>query len=258
MEEKYIGIFDSGVGGITVLHEAMTKLPNELFLYYADSANVPYGTKPSELVKSYIDRSVEQMCQFNLKALVLACNTATSLSVSDLREKYDFPIIGMEPAIKPALLLADNRKVLVLGTTITLREEKFERLANHLDVHSQIEKLAMDRLVDFAEEFDFDSNKLMAYIRNTFSDISWDEYHAIVLGCTHFIYYKDLLKNIAGSHIEIFDGNEGTIQQLIRNISPRFPRTGGSIKCMLSGVEVSSEVLIPYLNFLKGESFNYS
>ena len=258
MKEQYIGVFDSGVGGITVLHEAMTKLPDELFLYYADSANVPYGNKQPRAVKAYIFKAVEQMTAFNLKALVLACNTATSLAAADLRKAFDFPIIGMEPAIKPALLMADNRRVLVLGTPITLSEEKFEVLVNKLDGDLQIDKLPMQELVNYAEEFDFDSQGLKSYIKKCFRNIDWSQYHAIVLGCTHFIYFKELLKSFIPGHIEIFDGNQGTVTQLSRMIDRRFPITNDKIKCLLSGIEVSNEVLIPYLNYLKGESFNYT
>ncbi|MGB1243021.1 MAG: glutamate racemase, partial [Chitinophagales bacterium] len=123
-----IAFFDSGVGGISVLKEALTLLPNENYLYFADSKNAPYGVKSSEHIRSLMLDATDFLAQQNIKALVVACNTGTSVAIKDLRKKYSFPIIGMEPAIKPALLNDLSKKVLVFATERTLLEDKFHSL----------------------------------------------------------------------------------------------------------------------------------
>ena len=114
MNNDSIGIFDSGIGGLTVLKEIVELLPNEKYIYYADTDNVPYGTKPKEEVKKYIKEAVELLISKNAKVIVLACNTATSIAIKDLRINYNIPIIGIEPAIKPAIETKEDKKVLVV------------------------------------------------------------------------------------------------------------------------------------------------
>lgn len=252
-EEKYIGIFDSGVGGLTVLHQAMEMMPHERFLYYADSANVPYGTKSKSQILEFVDVAVDNMLRYPLKAIVLACNTATSVSAASLRLKHDIPIIGMEPAVKPAILDGDPRKILVFATELTLLEKKYKDLIHKLDIKERIDALPMQELVDFAEEFDFEGPSLKRYLRKTFANIKWEDYHSVVLGCTHFLYFKTMLSSFIPGHIQFVDGHHGTLKQLDKNIERNAFGTESEILCMLSGVDVATEVLGPYLNFLKGQ-----
>ena len=153
----YIGFFDSGIGGLSVLKEALKILPNENYIYYGDTENAPYGTKTKEEVKDLTFRAVEFLDKHKIKALVVACNTATSAAVRELREKYSFPIIGMEPAIKPAV--ENNQKkgkrVLTLATPLTLKEEKFQSLISKFDVEHIVDMLPAPKLVEFAEKFIF-------------------------------------------------------------------------------------------------------
>lgn len=253
IEKKYIGLFDSGVGGLTVLHHALEILPHEHFLYYADIANVPYGTKSRKEIVAHVDAAIEQMMKLPLKAIVLACNTATSVSATILREKYDLPIIGMEPAIKPAVLHGDPRKILVLATELTLKEEKFLELVKSLSAADKVDALPMQELVNYAEEYDFDSPGLKRYLRHALAAVDWSKYHSVVLGCTHFLYFKLLLKEIIPSHIQFVDGHKGTINHLSNKIVKNPFGTTSELKAMLSGIEVATEVIMPYLNILKTE-----
>lgn len=246
-----IGFFDSGVGGITVLQHAMTVMPYENFIYYADIANVPYGTKTAEEIYPLVEHAADILLQEGVKAIVLACNTATSAAATKLRIKYSIPIIGMEPAIKPAVLNSDPRKVLVLATELTLREKKFIELINQLDAHDRIDGLAAGELVNFAEEFDFDSYKLQSYLKTLFKQVDIQSYHSIVLGCTHFSYFLKNIKSILPAHIHILDGIKGTVKELQRKINSVEKSHLGKLECILSGTKVDPDVIQPYLNLLR-------
>ncbi|MGE5355006.1 MAG: glutamate racemase [Deltaproteobacteria bacterium] len=211
-----VAFFDSGIGGLSVLRQAISKLPYENYIYYADTKNVPYGTKPKEDIVKYIFEAVEFLAANNIKILVVACNTATSAAVNDLRAKYDFPIIGMEPAVKPAIEKNKSKRILVTATSFTLRERKLESLISDLDKNNIIDKLALDSLVGYAENFDFKSVEVKEYIKERLSSVIIEDYETIVLGCTHFIFFKKIMQEMLPPHIEIIDGNEGTVNQMLR------------------------------------------
>ena len=126
MNNEPIGVFDSGIGGLTVLKKIVEILPDEKYIYYADTDNVPYGTKPKEEVKEYINQAVNFLISKNVKAIVIACNTATSIAVKELRENYTLPIIGIEPAAKPAVENRGEKRVLIMATPTTIKEEKLK------------------------------------------------------------------------------------------------------------------------------------
>lgn len=214
MKNIKIAFLDSGIGGLTVLKDALYAIPNAEYIYFADTANTPYGTKDKRKVLELINEAVIFLDQFNPEALVIACNTATSIAINDIRNKYKFPIIGMEPAIKTAVKNKQDKQILVTATSLTLKEEKMNLLIKTLNVENNIHKLDLDRLVYFAEKFDFGSAEVIEYLENKFKTIDFDNYKSIVLGCTHFIFYKSLIQNIVGSDIEIIDGNSGTVNNL--------------------------------------------
>jgi len=213
-DKEHIAIFDSGIGGLTVLYEARKLLPSESFLYYADSHNLPYGPKSSLEIASYVKNAVEYLQQFNLKALVLACNTATSVVVQELRNEYSFPIIGMEPAVKPAAEIADGKKILVCATERTLSEEKLSQLISGLDAEDKVEKMALSELVCFSENEQFEGAKPKNYCKEQFNGINWEEFGALVLGCTHFIFFRNLIQSVIPQHVQVVDGNLGTVKRL--------------------------------------------
>lgn len=145
-----VGFFDSGIGGLTVLYDSLRLLPELEYLYYADIENVPYGTKSKELVKEYIFTAVDFIIKQGVDALLLACNTATSIAVRELRSKYQIPIIGMEPAVKPAIRNTKEKRVLVLATPLTLKEDKYEDLVSRVDQNHIVDSLPLPGLVEFA------------------------------------------------------------------------------------------------------------
>lgn len=209
-----VGIFDSGIGGITVLKTAIERLPQLEYIYYSDNLHVPYGTKPKEEVIGYVKDVVKFLVDEGVEAIVIACNTATSVAVNELREMYDMPIIGMEPAVKLALEDNETGKVLVTATPLSLKEEKYKNLVAHVDHEHRAVSLPLPELVTLAEARNFDEEIINSYFEEKLAEFNLEEYVGIVLGCTHFVYFKKYLEKILPPHMKIYDGNEGTIRHL--------------------------------------------
>ncbi|CAM4378063.1 glutamate racemase [Paenibacillus alkaliterrae] len=211
-----IGFFDSGIGGLTVLTEALRRLPDKDFLYMADTLHVPYGTKTKEDVKKYIFETVGTMMNEGIDALVVACNTATSIAIAELRERYSLPIVGMEPAVKPAVEMnfATGKRVLVFATPLTLQLPKYYALISRVDEKGIVDSLPLPELVHYCEALQFDRRIMREYFLNKLSGYNLEHYGIIVLGCTHYPFYKDILHEILPPHIEIVDGNAGTVKRL--------------------------------------------
>ena len=250
--KKYLGgeilkiaFFDSGIGGLSVLHHAMKILPGEDFIFYADEDNVPYGTKTREEILNLVDGAFKFLVAQNVQAIVVACNTATSVAVRPMREKYSLPIIGMEPALKLALDLFPNKKVLVTATEITVRGEKIKNLIERLNAKNLAELHALQRLVEFAERLEFNSAQVENYLREELSSYDFKNFSSIVLGCTHFNYFKDTLKKILPPHMKILDGNAGTLNQLIRltnlKINPD-TKNFSHVEYFYSGRKITSDI----------------
>ena len=214
MNNNPIGIFDSGIGGLTVLKKIIQVLPNEKYIYYADIDNVPYGTKPKEDVKKYIKDAIDFFISKNVKAIVIACNTATSIAVKELRETYTIPIVGIEPAAKPAVENRREKRVLIMATPTTIREEKLKYLLRRLEAEEYVDLVAMPRLVEFAENGDFKSNEVEQYIVEQLRDYKLEEYSELVLGCTHFPFFKQILSKIFPKDTQIIDGSLGVANRL--------------------------------------------
>ena len=221
-----IGIFDSGIGGISVLHEALKLLPDEQYIFYADSDHAPYGTKTPEEVRSYCDEIVEKLIKMGTDAVLIACNTATAVAADYLREKYDIPIIAMEPAVKPAVKHTEEvpGRVLVMATPITIRENKLAKLLETVDTNHVVDLLAMPKLVEFAEKQKFDTEEVYDYIRSQIADLDTKAYSDVVLGCTHFNYFKPAISEIFNEGrgeapgVEMIDGNLGTVKHLAKKL----------------------------------------
>ncbi|MGM1020192.1 MAG: glutamate racemase [Bacillota bacterium] len=218
-----IGFFDSGLGGITVLSEALRRLPNENFVYLADTLHVPYGTKTPQEVCGYVKASVQTILKEDIKALVIACNTATSIAVAELRNEYQIPIIGMEPAVKPAVEMnrANGKRVLVLATPLTLKQSGYAALVSRVDDHGSVDSLPLPELVQFCEQLNFDRTEMAEYFNCKLAAFDLDLYGTVVLGCTHYPFYKEILKGLLPSHIQLIDGSHGTVRRLIQVLSDR-------------------------------------
>lgn len=209
-----IAVFDSGIGGLSVLHLALKKFPKENFIYYADSDNVPYGMKTKEQILKFVDQAIQNMIKEDVKAIVVACNTATSAAIQEMREKYSLPLIGMEPAVKKAVDFYGNSRILVIATPLTVKGKKLQDLITRVDREHLVDLIALPDLVNFAENEKFIEKEVLNYLLKELGGIDWEKYSSIVLGCTHFNYFKDSLRKILPSHVNLLDGNEGTINKL--------------------------------------------
>lgn len=207
-----IGFFDSGVGGISVLHEARRLLPNENFYYYGDNANAPYGPRPLDEIRSLSAQVVNELFDRGVKALVIACNTATSAYADILRaQRTDIPIVGMEPALKPAHFARHGGKVIALATNATLRLEKFNRLMDQYG--DDVISVVGEGLVELVEAGMADSSQAEAALENLLKPYCSQQIDAVVLGCTHYPFLKKPIQRIF-PEAKIFDGREGTAMRL--------------------------------------------
>lgn len=231
MNTMKIGYFDSGIGGLSVMHDAMRRMPEEEFLFYMDTDHVPYGNKRKEDVIAYVKTATEFMLQNDCKAMVIACNTATAAAAEIVRKQYDIPIIGIEPAVKPAVEHCQNKRVLVIATELTVREEKLKNLINRVDDKHLVDLLPLQKLVYFAEQFQFDSPECFLYLKQAFSQFDLTQYSDLVLGCTHFNYFKDSYRRLIPEQMKIIDGVEGTNHQLQRILKERNLREKGAGGC---------------------------
>ncbi|MGN0316588.1 MAG: glutamate racemase [Lachnospira sp.] len=213
-----IGIFDSGIGGLSLLHQAMISLPEVDYMFYADVDNVPYGEKTNDEIKTFVDHAVGFLVENDCRAVVLACNTATSVAISYLRDKYRIPIIGIEPAVKPAVEHCGNRRIMVVATTVTAQGAKLKNLIMRYDTSNLVDVVPLPGLVRFAQNDEFDSDEVRNYLNNEFAGYDLNEYSELVLGCTHFNYFKDSFAKIFPEDIDMVDGNLGVSNNLKRTL----------------------------------------
>lgn len=218
-KDKPIGLFDSGVGGISVLKEAISMLPNENFVYFGDSKNAPYGTKTVEQIQKLSFQAVEFLLEKEAKAVVVACNTATSAVIEQLRQQYSYmPIIGIEPALKPAVELREKGKILIMATPVTLAEVKFGKLMDAYSEEAEIQPLPCPGLADLIEKGNFESVEVKDYLANKLAPYLNEDIAAIVLGCTHYPFVKKQILAILNKEVTIIDGSMGTAKQLKRQL----------------------------------------
>lgn len=236
-----IGVFDSGKGGLSVLHEAMALLPNENFIFYADIDHVPYGTKSKQQVIDYVDYIIRFMIEWECKAVVIACNTATAAAAQIVREKYDIPIIGIEPAIKPAVEQSRGKRVMVIATPLAIQEEKIQNLVARVDDSHLVDLVPFPRLVEFAESGIFGTAEVEEYVNKTLAAFDMEQYSEFVLGCTHFNYFKDTFHKVLPESVRIIDGIEGTVRQLKRVLERRnlLEHLEGRVRFFESGREIT-------------------
>lgn len=221
MEEKMrpIGVMDSGFGGISVLRELVALMPQENYIFYGDSKHAPYGTKTLKEVQELTCVDAEILVNQGVKALVVACNTATSAAINILRQKYtDIPVVGIEPALKPAVLVKAHPRVLVMATPMTLREEKFRKLMNKFMERAEVLPLPCPGLVEFVERGELEGPALETFLQELFSPYMEQPIDCVVLGCTHYPFVRNTIQKILGKNVLIFDGGAGTARETQRRL----------------------------------------
>ena len=214
----FIGVFDSGVGGISVLRHLLRQLPGERFLYFGDSINAPYGVRPREEVEALTMAALERLMERGLKAFVIACNTATAAAVEALREKYpDFIIVGIEPAVKLAADRHPGGRIGVMATPGTLKSPRVLALIDRFRDECQIEMLPAPGLADLVEADKQNGPEGEALLRGLLDPLV-GKLDALVLGCTHYPFAAEMLGKILGSGTELLDGGEGVARQTKRRL----------------------------------------
>ncbi|MBQ9762590.1 MAG: glutamate racemase [Oscillospiraceae bacterium] len=217
-KNDYIAVFDSGVGGISVLRHLRRELPNERFLYFGDSANAPYGTRPTDEIRDLTIAAAEKLMARGIKALVLACNTATAAAIKDLRLRHpDTIIIGIEPALKMATDRFPGGTIGVMATPATLREGKFARLVERCADHCTVVKLPAAGLVELVESGKANSPESAALLRPLLAPHA-GKLDAIVLGCTHYPFAAETISALVGQGCAILDGGPGTAHHTRRRL----------------------------------------
>lgn len=216
-----IGVFDSGVGGLSILDEALQQLPNYDYVYFADSANAPYGNKSAQWIAA---RSL-QICNYLAKegcdAIVVACNTATAEAIAAIRSQLNIPIIGVEPGIKPAAMQTQNGVVGVLATEATLKSDKFNALLATLPDDCEFIKQAGAGLVPLIEAGQIDTPEMQSLLRNHLRPMQERGVDTLVLGCTHYPFLKKIIRGIVGDSITLIDTSDAVVRQLARQLDQR-------------------------------------
>ena len=208
-----VGVFDSGVGGISVLRDLRALMPDEDFIYFGDGANAPYGEKSSGEIRVLAWNVVEKLLDRGIKALVIACNTATAAAAPLIRERLDMPVVAMEPALKPASACAHGGKVVVMATPLTLSLDKFKRLMSEYGRDAL--PMPCPGLMDMVERGVVDGPEMDEYLAGVREKIGDVRVDAVVLGCTHYVFLRTAVER-AFPGAQVIDGNDGTARQLKR------------------------------------------
>lgn len=240
-DRRPIGVFDSGVGGISVLREAIKALPGEDFIYFGDNGNAPYGGREESEILRLTNVAVDKLLAQDIKALVIACNTATSAAIGDLRRRLEIPVIGMEPAVKPAITQFSAEKVYVMATQATLRLQKFNDLVTSFSESAEIVAVPCPGLMEIIEQAIVRGEPVKDYLDVVFRDRMPNDGDVVVLGCTHYVFLMDFLASYFPAGVEIIDGNHGTVNQLIHKLQEGGIRnnrdSGGELQLITTGDE---------------------
>ena len=217
-KQDFIAVFDSGVGGISVLRHLVKRMPHERFLYYGDSANAPYGTKTVEQVQKLSFAVAEKLMAQGIKALVVACNTATAAAVELLREKYpEMIIVGIEPAVKLAADRFPKGTVGIMATPLTIDSQRLHKLEDRWKAQCDIIELPTPGLVELIEAGKAVSDESEALLAPMLTPHS-GKLDAVVLGCTHYPFAAPVIQKLLGEGTTLLDGGEGTARETRRRL----------------------------------------
>ena len=237
-----IGFFDSGLGGISVLKGTMELLPGEDCLYFGDSLHAPYGVRTVEDVQKLSCAAAEFLLGRGAKAIVIACNTATSAAAAMLREKHPgLAIIGTEPAVKPAVMAHPGGRILVMATAMTLQEQKFFDLWEQFREDADIIPVPCTGLMEFVERGELSGESLEGFLLEKLEPFTKVPVDAVVLGCTHYPFLKSSIRNVIGKAPAIYDSADGVARQLKRRLEEQGllndRQTGGTVTFINSSAD---------------------
>jgi glutamate racemase len=244
--ESPVGVFDSGVGGLSVLRHIRSALPNETLLYCADSSHAPYGAKSAEQIRARALALTGFLVEQGAKAIVVACNTATAAAVTTLRAHFPIPIIGMEPAVKPAAAATNSGVVGVLATVGTLSSAQFAALLEHYGKEVEVVTQACHGLVECVERGQLDAPATRDLVRRYVAPLLARGADTIVLGCTHYPFLRELIQQEAGSGVAIIDTGIAVARQLQRRLAELglLNGAGGGERFWTSGAVTEAEPVV--------------
>ena len=245
-----IGVFDSGVGGLTILRAVRDALPHEDLVYVADSAHLPYGQKPAEFVLGRAIAITRFMVEQGVKAVVVACNTATAAALGTLRTRFALPFIGVEPAVKPAATATRSGVIGVLATPTTLASERFRALLDRFAHDARVLQLPCSGLAEHIERGDFDDEATEALVREFVEPLLAAGADAIVLGCTHYPFVAHIVRRIAGPHVAVIENGTAVAKELARQLAVRGirkPTGAGRQTFWFSGASADAERVLARL-----------
>ncbi len=218
MNNRPIGIFDSGIGGLSVALSIRQALPHEDLIYLADSLYAPYGNKTAKTIQQRSAVMVDFLLQQNVKAVVVACNTATVSAIQSLRSRFTIPIIGIEPGVKPAIAATRSGVVGVLATEQTLMSQSFIQLADRFAAEAAIEIQPCPGLVEQIENMNLKGAETEALVRQYLQPLLQKGADTIVLGCTHYAFLSPLIKKIAGDDVMIINTHTAVAKEVLRRV----------------------------------------
>lgn len=246
--DRPIGVFDSGVGGLSILKKIHQHLPHERLLYVADSAHAPYGPKGSAFILERSKAIVDFFLAAEVKAVVVACNTATAAAVKQLRADYTIPIIGMEPAIKPAAAKSRSGVIGVLATEGTLASDKFVDLKSRFDKQVEIITQPCPGLVEQIEQHTPDPDVIIRLLQEYVLPLLAKGADTLVLGCTHYTFIADQIRAVAGDEVAIIDTDDAVARRLGSVLTEQqklaAPAQAGSVQFYSSGDTAEQEALL--------------
>ena len=216
--QQPIGIFDSGIGGLPIAQKIRELMPFEDLIYVADTAYAPYGEKTEQQILERSIAVVEFLLSKNVKAIVVACNTATMVAIKTLRERYQIPFIGVEPGVKPAAIHTQTGVVGVLATEKTLSSQAFDALAKRVAGHVQVEIQPSPQLVRLVENLQLKGDNVDEVVQSYVSPLIEKGADTIILGCTHFTHLKKVIQKVAGHSVEIISTEEAVAKEVRRRL----------------------------------------
>jgi glutamate racemase len=213
-----IGLFDSGIGGLSVLRRIRELLPHENILYVSDAGHLPYGEKPRAYIENRCIILTDFLIRHKAKAIVVACNTATAAAIATLRERYALPVIGVEPGVKPGLAVTKTGVVGILATTETLKSRKFENLVSRFCNDCKVVVQECPGLVEQIEQMDLSGEKTRSLVKTYVSALLDQEADTLVLGCTHYPLITELIESVAGKQVKVIDTGFAVAREVIRRL----------------------------------------
>jgi len=227
VKERPIAFLDSGVGGLTYLSEARKIIPGESFVYVADNENFPYGGKNFEQLKEVVISVIDKIFdQFNPKTVVIACNTASVITLKSLRKRFGIPFVGVVPAVKPAAQYTKNGRIGLLATESTVKSIYTDDLIQDFARDCRVFRFAGVQIVDFIENrfYEAEENEILEILRPAVEYFRRENVDSLILGCTHFLFVRDALQKLMGSGTKVIDSVDGVVKQLAKIIQENYPR----------------------------------